>query len=57
MTLNFSTAGKSVSLVCKVENGKAYPIVWMKKNGDGDTLPLSTGRNLIMKNTAKYNLR
>lgn len=48
--------GKSVSLVCKVENGKAYPIVWMKKNGDGDTLPLSTGRNLIMKNTAKYNL-
>ena len=46
-----------MSLVCKVENGKAYPIVWMKKMGDGDTLPLSTGRNLIMKNTAKYNLR
>ena len=41
---------------CRVANGKEYPILWMKKQ-DGDMLPLSTGKNLVMKNTAKFDLR
>ena len=48
--------GKSENLVCKVENGKEYPILWTKKTGE-DTHPLSYGKNLVVKNTAKYNLR
>jgi len=47
--------GKSVKLECRVANGKEYPILWMKKQ-DGDMLPLSTGKNLVMKNTAKFDL-
>ena len=50
-------AGKTVNLVCKVENGKEYPIVWMKKSEDGDSKPLSTGKNLVMDNTSKWTLR
>merc|ERR1719411_294269 len=47
--------GKSENLVCKVENGKEYPILWTKKTEE-DTHPLSYGKNLVVKNTAKYNL-
>ena len=43
--------------MCKVEHGKEYPIVWMKKSEDGDSKPLSTGRNLVMDNTSKWTLR
>ena len=43
--------------MCKVENGKEYPIVWMKKSEDGDSKPLSTGKNLVMDNTSKWTLR
>lgn len=41
--------GKSTSLVCKVENGNDYPIIWMKNIGENST-PLSTGKNLILDN-------
>jgi len=47
--------GKSENLVCKVENGKEYPILWTKKTEE-DTHPLSYGKNLVVKNTAKFNL-
>lgn len=41
--------GQSSSLVCKVENGNDYPIIWMKKIGENSS-PLSTGKNLIIEN-------
>lgn len=47
--------GKSTSLVCKVENGIDYPIIWMKNIGE-DSTPLSTGPNLIFDNP-RFNLR
>ena len=42
-------SGQSSSLVCKVENGNDYPIIWMKKIGENSS-PLSTGKNLIIEN-------
>ena len=52
----FYFQGKSVNLECKVANGKEYPILWVKKQ-DEDVFPLSTGKNLVMRNTAKFDLR
>ena len=42
--------GKSENLVCKVENGKEYPILWTKKTEE-DTHPLSYGKNLVGGNS------
>ena len=47
--------GQSSSLVCKVENGNDYPIIWMKNIGENST-PLSTGKNLILDNP-RFDLR
>jgi len=46
--------GKTTSLVCKVENGNDYPIIWMKKIGENIS-PLSTGKNLILDDP-RFNL-
>jgi len=46
--------GKRTNLVCKVENGNDYPIIWMKNIGQ-DSTPLSTGKNLILDNP-RFNL-
>jgi len=46
--------GQSSSLVCKVENGSDYPIIWMKNIGENSS-PLSTGKNLILDNP-RFNL-
>ena len=49
------SSGKSTSLVCKVENGNDYPIIWMKKIGEISS-PLSTGKNLVLDDP-RFNLR
>ena len=52
--------GKSADLVCKVENGKEYPINWIKISGDKkedyEYFPLSTGKTLAIRDQ-RFNLR
>ena len=54
------SAGKSADLVCKVENGKEYPINWIKISGDKkedyEYFPLSTGKTLAIRDQ-RFNLR
>lgn len=51
--------GKSADLVCKVENGKEYPINWIKISGDKkedyEYFPLSTGKTLAIRDQ-RFNL-
>ena len=53
---NIFFQGQSVILECKITNGEEYPILLVKKQ-DEDVFPLSAGKTLIVKNTAKFNLR
>jgi len=51
--------GESADLVCKVENGKEYPINWIKISGDKkedyEYFPLSTGKTLAIRDQ-RFNL-
>jgi len=51
--------GQSADLVCKVENGMAYPVNWVKIRGekkeDYDYFPLSTGKTLMIRDQ-RFNL-
>jgi len=51
--------GKTADLVCKVENGKEYPINWIKISGDKkedyEYFPLSTGKTLAIRDQ-RFNL-
>ena len=57
---NPKLSGKSADLVCKVENGKEYPINWIKISGDKkedyEYFPLSTGKTLAIRDQ-RFNLR
>lgn len=49
--------GGTVELVCTVKNGHEYPILWMRMEsiGNKNTLPISTGPNLFVRD-ARFNL-
>jgi len=45
--------GGEVELVCTVQNGHEYPILWMRleSKDSKNTLPISTGSNLLVRDT------
>ena len=48
LLLQFLIQGGNVELTCTIQNGKEYPILWMRLGGKREPFPISTGPSLLV---------
>ncbi len=48
LSFQFLIQGGNVELTCTIQNGKEYPILWMRLGGKREPFPISTGPSLLV---------